>query len=140
MENKLSTSSKFFKYVFSKFGKGLASLPSNGMQEIPENMLRRVDRENVFMNCELEHITKDKKVKLKDGTTIAPSKIVFTGNSQKLINKKLVNYNSVKTFYFSSSVIHDYSNYIHIFPQEEYINNIAFLTSIAEGYSKIMIA
>ena len=136
LENKLSTSSKFFKYVFSKFGKGLASLPSNGMQEIPENMLRRVNRENVFMNCELEHITKDKKVKLKDGITIAPSKIVFTGNSQKLINKKLVNYNSVKTFYFSSSVIHDYSNYIHIFPQEEYINNIAFLTSIAEGYSK----
>ena len=136
LETELSTSSKFFKYVFSKFGKGLASLPSNGMQEIPENMLRRVDQESVFLNCELEHITKDKKVKLKDGITIAPSKIVFTGNSQALINKNLVNYNSVKTFYFSSSVIHDYSNYIHIFPQEEYINNIAFLTSIAEGYSK----
>ena len=28
------------------------------------------------------------KLKLKDGTTMGPSKIVFTGNSQKLINKK----------------------------------------------------
>ena len=136
LENKLSTSSKFFKYVFSKFGKGLASLPSNGMQEIPENMLSRVDRENLFLNCELEHITKEKKVKLKDGKTILPSKIIFTGNSQKLINKKLVNYNSVKTLYFSSSIIPDYSRYVHIFPQEEYINNIAFLTSISQRYSE----
>ena len=136
LENKLSTSSKFFKYVFSKFGKGLASLPSNGMQEIAENMLRRVDREAVVLNCELEHVTKDKKVKLKDGTTIVPSKIVFTGNSQKLISEKLVNYNGVKTLYFNSSVIPDYSRYIHIFPQEEYINNIAFLTSISQKYSR----
>ena len=136
LENKLSTSSKFFKYIFSKFGKGLASLPSNGMQEIPKNMLRRVDREKVFLNFEVEHISKDKKVKLKDGTTIAPSKIVFTGKSQNLINNKLVNYNSVKTLYFNSNVIPDYSNYIHIFPQEKLINNIAFLTSISKRYSE----
>ncbi len=136
LEDKLSTSSKFFKYVFSKFGKGLASLPSNGMQEIPKNMLRIVDQSNVFLNCELDHITKDKKVKLKDGITIIPNKIVFTGNSQKLINKKQVNYNSVKTLYFNSKIIPDFSTYIHIFPQENYINNIAFLTSISKRYSE----
>ena len=136
LENKLSTSSKFFKYVFSKFGQGLASLPSNGMQEIPENMLKKVDQDNLFLNCEVEHITKEKKVKLKDGKTIVPSKIVFTGNSQKLINKKVVNYNSVKTLYFNTNVNLDYSSYIHIFPQEEYINNIAFLTSISHRYSE----
>ena len=32
LEKKLSTSSKFFKYVFSKLSKGLASIPNNGMQ------------------------------------------------------------------------------------------------------------
>ena len=136
LENKLSTSSKFFKYVFSKFGQGLASLPSNGMQEIPENMLKKVDQDNLFLNCEVEHITKEKKVKLKNGKTIVPSKIVFTGNSQKLINKKVVNYNSVKTLYFNTNVNLDHSSYIHIFPQEEYINNIAFLTSISHRYSE----
>ena len=136
LENKLKTSSKFFKYVFSKFGKGLASLPSNGMQDIPENMLRRVDKDNLFLNCEVEHITRDKKVKLKDGKTIEAKKIVLTGDSQKLINEKGIIFNSVKTLYFSTNAEPDYSNYIHIFPNEKYINNIAFLTSISHQYSK----
>ena len=136
LENKLKTSSKFFKYVFSKFGKGLASLPSNGMQDIPENMLRRVDKDNLFLNCEVEHITRDEKVNLKDGKTIEAKKIVLTGNSQKLINEKGIIYNSVKTLYFSTDADPDYSNYIHIFPNEKYINNIAFLTSISHQYSE----
>ena len=46
LEKKLQTSSKFFKYVFSKFGSGLASLPLKGMQEIPKNMLRNINQNN----------------------------------------------------------------------------------------------
>ena len=136
LEDELKTSSKFFKYVFSKFGKGLASLPSNGMQDIPEDMLRRVDKDNLFLNCAVEHITRDKKVKLKDGKTIEAKKIVLTGESQKLINEKGIIFNSVKTLYFSTNAEPDYSNYIHIFPNEKYINNIAFLTSISDQYSE----
>ena len=38
LEDKLDTSSKFFKYVFSNFNKGLAVIPKDGMQEIPDKI------------------------------------------------------------------------------------------------------
>ena len=43
-----------------------------------------------------------------------------------------MNYNKVKTLYFNFRELPKYSGYIHIFPQEIFINNIAFLTSITE--------
>ena len=136
LEKKLQTSSKFFKYVFSKFNQGLASIPSKGMQEIPENMLRSIDQKNLLLGSELMFLPKEKKIKLKNGLTIIPNQIILTGNSQKLITKEDLHYNQVKTLYFSSKECPNYSEYIHIFPEEIFINNIAFLTSISPKYSE----
>ena len=136
LEKKLQTSSKFFKYVFSKFGSGLASLPLKGMQEIPKNMLRNINQNNIKLNCELELITNEKRIKLKNGPMIHPNQVILTGNSQQLIYNKSLHYNSVKTLYFSSNDLPRYSDYIHIFPEENIINNVAFLTSISPHYSK----
>ena len=136
LEKKLSTSSKFFKYVFSKLSKGLASIPKNGMQEIPENMLRNIDKENILFRSEVEKVISDQKIQLKDGQVFEPKKIIFTGTSQYLMNKKNLNHNSVKTIYFNTDSKPHRGKYIHIFPQEEYINNIAFLTSISTQYTK----
>jgi len=136
LEKKLKTSSKFFKYVFSKFGSGLASLPSKGMQEIPKNMLRNINQNNLLLNCELELLTNEKKIKIKNGPFLHPNQVILTGNSQQLIYDKILHYNSVKTLYFSSDNLPRYSDYIHIFPEENIINNVAFLTSICPQYSK----
>ena len=136
LEKKLHTSSKFFKYVFSKFGSGLASLPLKGMQEIPKNMLRNINQNNLLLNCELELLTNEKIVKLKNGPSIHPNQVILTGNSQQLLHHKRLYYNSVKTLYFSSDNFPKYSDYIHIFPEENVINNVAFLTSVSPHYSK----
>ena len=136
LEKKLKTSSKFFKYVFSKLSTGVASIPLNGMQEIPKNMLRKMDMGKILFGSEVKKIDTDKKIKLKDGQIFEPEKIIFTGTSHSLLNKKELSYNSVKTIYFSTNSKPDNSQYIHIFPQEKYINNIAFLSSISDQYSK----
>tara|TARA_B100001248_G_scaffold256520_1_gene237672 strand:+ start:226 stop:1449 length:1224 start_codon:yes stop_codon:yes gene_type:complete len=136
LEKKLQTSSKFFKYVFSKFGSGLASLPLKGMQEIPKNMLRNINQNNLLLNCQLELITNEKKIKLKNGPIIHPNRVILTGNSQQLIYNDSLHYNRVKTLYFSYDNHPKYSDYIHIFPEEKVINNVAFLTSISSHYSK----
>lgn len=136
LEKDLYTSSKFFKYVFSKFSRGLASIPSKGMQQIPENMLRNIEQKNILLNSELESITSEKKIRLNNGQIITPNKIILTGKSQKLITNESVKYNKVKTLYFNSGELPKYSGYIHIFPQEIFINNIAFLTSISPLYSE----
>ena len=67
---------------------------------------------------------------------IHPNQVILTGNSQQLIYNKSLHYNSVKTLYFSSDNLPKYSDYIHIFPEENIINNVAFLTSISPHYSK----
>ena len=42
LENNLETSSKFFKNVFSKFNKGYALIPENGMKSIPDQYLKKI--------------------------------------------------------------------------------------------------
>ena len=106
------------------------------MQEIPKNMLRSIDQKNLLLGSELMFLPKEKKIKLKNGLTIIPNQIILTGNSQKLITKEDLHYNQVKTLYFSSKECPNYSEYIHIFPEEIFINNIAFLTSISPKYSE----
>ena len=94
------------------------------------NSILTVDKDAKIFFCS------DQKIQLKDGQVFEPKKIIFTGTSQYLMNKKNLNHNSVKTIYFNTDSKPYRGKYIHIFPQEEYINNIAFLTSISTQYTK----
>ena len=136
LEKKLRTSSKFFKYVFSKFSSGLACIPAKGMQDIPNNLLKKINNDTIKYESEVKEIITESEVKLTDGQIYRPKKIILTGDSQFLISKKDIKYNSVKTLYFCSDNKPINSEYIHIFPKEPYINNIAFLTSVSRQYSK----
>ena len=136
LENELITSSKFFKYVFSKFSNGLASIPAKGMQEIPNNMLKKINNDSLLYDREVKEILSQTKVKLSDGQILEAKQIIFTGESQALVKRKNIKYNSVKTLYFSIDALPPSSNYIHLFPNDRLINNIAFLTSISKEYSK----
>ena len=66
---------------------------------------------------------------------IKADNIVLTGNSNKLIGCKPINYNAVTNLYFSSENFPENGNYIHLFPKDDIINNIAFLSAISSNYS-----
>ena len=135
LEKELSTSSKFFKYVFSNFNDGIACLPENGMQSIPNNLLRKIDKSNILFNRKVLNISGN-KIFLENGDFIGAKAFVLTGESSALVSNMNVRYNNVKTFYFSSTIKHKGGNYIHLFPNDNLINNIAILTSISKSYSK----
>ncbi|MDC0631073.1 FAD-dependent oxidoreductase, partial [Candidatus Marinimicrobia bacterium] len=61
--------------------------------------------------------------------------MVLTGGSNSLVNNHIVEFNSVRTFYFSSRVKVKHSKYINLFPYDSLINNIAILSSVSENYS-----
>ena len=61
--------------------------------------------------------------------------MVLTGLSNSLVNNHKIEFNSVKTFYFSSLVKVKHAKYINLFPYDAVINNIAILSSISEKYS-----
>ena len=135
LENKLETSSKFFKYVFSNFNSGLAVLPKNGMQEIPNQIFSNIDPSQILLNTQVDKILPGNKLELSNGSTIVFNNLILTNESCALAGQPSINYNSVSTAYISSNRSFKDSRYIHLFPQDDLINNIAFVSSVSPNYA-----
>ena len=135
LESKLETSSKFFKYVFSNFNSGNAAIPRMGMQEIPNQIYNKLAKDKVILNNQISFIGDDNIIISESGKKFKADKVVLTGKSQELNNSKKLKYNSVRCFYFSSMFEPEYSNYIHLFPFEEHINNIAVISAVSDAYT-----
>lgn len=136
LENKLKTSSKFFKYVFSKLNKGLATLPKEGMQALPDLIYSKLDPQSILLKQKVKKISSDQTIILDSGELISGKKIILTGNSVNLLSSQTIQYNSIKTIYFSSKIEPENGRYIHLFPNDDIINNIAILTMISNHYSQ----
>ena len=134
-EKTLDTSSKFFKYVFSNFNNGLASLPEKGMQAIPEQLMSKIDIERVMMEKTAINIDDGNKVIFDDGDIIKGENIILTGESTTLAEKIKYEYNEVNTIYFTTENEIENGDYIHLYPEDDLINNIAIPSSISSAYS-----
>ena len=135
LEDRLETSSKFFKYVFSNFNSGLAVLPKNGMQEIPNQIFSNIDPSHILLNTQADKILFGNKLELSNGSTILFNSLILTNESCKLAGQTSIKYNSVSTAYISSNRSFKDSSYIHLFPQDDLINNIAFVSSVSPNYA-----
>ena len=135
LEKKIETSSKFFKYVFSNFSKGLAALPLNGMQTIPDSISKNFRNDFVLFNSRVKAINDSNTIVLDNSKEIKADNIILTGDSHELLGNKPIQYNAVTNLYFSSPVFTEFGSYIHLFPKDNLINNIAFLSSISPNYS-----
>ena len=136
LEKDLKTSSKFFKYVFSNFSKGLACIPQNGMQTIPDLIAKNINSDRILFNQSLERIEDRKALILNNGLSLQASNIVLTGGSHEKIGLNPVKYNSVENLYFVSDIDIKNGKYIHLFPKDSIINNIAVLNKISKHYCK----
>ena len=136
LEKDLKTSSKFFKYVFSNFSKGLACIPQNGMQTIPDLIAKNINSDRILFNQSLERIEDGKALIFNNGLSLQASNIVLTGGSHEKIGLNPVKYNSVENLYFVSDIDIKNGEYIHLFPKDSIINNIAVLNKISKHYCK----
>ena len=136
LEKDLKTSSKFFKYVFSNFSKGLACIPQNGMQTIPDLIAKNINSDRILFNQSLEKIEDGKALIFNNGLSLQASNIVLTSGSHEKIGLNPVKYNSVENLYFVSDIDIKNGKYIHLFPKDSIINNIAVLNKISKHYCK----
>jgi phytoene dehydrogenase-like protein len=90
LEKDLNTSSKFFKYVFSNFSKGMACIPKNGMQKIPDSIFNNINKKNILFDHALIKVGDSKILSFSNNIDIKADNIVFTGGSEKLIKIKSV--------------------------------------------------
>ena len=133
LENELTTSSSFFKFVFSKFSNGNVVIPKKGMQEIPNQLYNNISDEKVILNTKVVSLDNNKAI-INDGTFIEFKKLVLAGDIND-VSPKMIKYNSVKCFYFVCDEKISNDKYIHLFPEDDLINNVVFINNISPSYA-----
>ena len=81
-------------------------------------------------------IDQEKNVHFEDGSSLGAENVVLTAGNTNIVAKSPIEYNSAKTIYFCSKVTPLKGSYIHLYPRDDIINNIAIPTRISSLYSK----
>ncbi|MEJ6828616.1 MAG: NAD(P)/FAD-dependent oxidoreductase [Akkermansiaceae bacterium] len=141
LENELSTSSKMFEFTFRMFSQGSATLPSAGMQAIPQQLADRLPPESIRLHSPVSAIT-GKSVTLASGEIINGSEIVLATDSHQAakilpsFEKSAPAWRSVTNLYFAAPK--------SPFPEaiialngsgKGRINNIAILSNLSPNYA-----
>ena len=105
------------------------------MQAIPNSIAENISSDRILLNNEVIGL-KNNIISLKNGQTMSADYFILTGGSRSIGSYRDPEYNFVKTLYFSSTDEPPHGKYIHLFPQDSLINNVAFPSAISKHYSK----
>ena len=105
------------------------------MQEIPNQIFSNIDSSHLLLNTVADKILPGNKLELSNGRTILFNHLILTNESCTLAGQPSIKYNSVSTVYISSNRSFRDSSYIHLFPQDDIINNVAFVSSVSPNYA-----
>ena len=105
LENQLSTSSNFFKYIFGKFYEGDAVVPAKGIEQIAKQIEKKLYIGTVKLNTKVVKI-EGNRVYLENGDRLYGEKIVLATDgfhADKLLGKNTQRkFNSTTCTYFSA--------------------------------------
>lgn len=76
LERKLETPAAMFRFVFRNFALGSACLPSNGMQELPNQLLGKLKQTEIRFHAPVEKVDQSGVVTLKNGDEISAKKVI----------------------------------------------------------------
>ena len=106
LENELSTSANFFKYIFGKFYEGDAVIPANGIEQIAKEIKKMLYIGTVKLNTKVVQIDGN-RVYLENGDRLYGEKIVLATDgfhADKLLGKVTDRkFNSTTCTYFSAN-------------------------------------
>ena len=86
LENKLSTSSKMFDFVFKMFAEGSAAVPQAGIQAIPRQIAETLGRENILFSHKVNVIDKN-RVNCVNGEVITGTHILLASEPTKFTSQ-----------------------------------------------------
>ncbi|MBO0360355.1 FAD-dependent oxidoreductase [Hymenobacter sp. BT186] len=75
LDRSLTTASNFFEFVFQQFVEGEAAVPALGIQQIPEQLAKRLPAGSVRLNSPVETV-EGTTVRLRGGETLAAAAVV----------------------------------------------------------------
>jgi protoporphyrinogen oxidase len=133
LETELETSSRMFEFVYKMFGDGLAVIPKNGMQAIP-NQLKSNLKSTKFLFNSLVKEVKDKSILLENGEILESHITIIATDPSSLISNlknQETNWKSCDTLYFETNNRAINKPLIGLLADKNtLINNIFYHTSI----------
>lgn len=130
----------YFLYLFGRFAKGLASLPSQGMAALPKQLAERLGEQVLHVNKPVDKV-QGKTLCFADGEKVGFERVVLaTGLSaaQQLLSLETTptKFHGVTTHYFKSSATELNKNYLYLNVQKSrVVNHVAHLTACAPSYA-----
>lgn len=141
LEEKLETSSRMFEFVYKMFGSGYATIPRNGIQEIPKQLAVQLTKSTFRFNAAVTQI-ENNTVHLENGEKLIADQIIIATDSSALVNenkKSKVKWKSCYNIYlesessgFDQAIIGLLSN------KNLLVNNFHFLSDVFGGNKEIV--
>lgn len=134
LEPNLETSSRMFEFVYKMFGDGLAVLPKNGIQEIPNQLKSKLKNTTFKFNSPVKEV-KDKQIILQDGEVLNTHITIIATEASSLISNlknQETAWKSCETLYFETDKRVIQKPLIGLIADEKsLINNVFYHTSLA---------
>ena len=133
LETELETSSRMFEFVYKMFGDGLAVIPKNGMQAIPNQLKNNLKNTSFKFDTPVKEV-KDKHLILEDGSTLESHITIIATDASALISNlknQETHWKSCDTLYFETEKKILTKPLIGLLSDENMlINNIFYHTSV----------
>jgi protoporphyrinogen oxidase len=134
LETKLETSSRMFEFVYKMFGDGLAVIPKNGMQAIPDQLKSNLKNTTFKFNSPVKEV-KDKHLLLEDGSNLESNITVIATEASALVSNlknQKTDWKSCDTLYFEAEKKVINRPLIGLIADKNaLVNNIFYHTSVA---------
>lgn len=131
LETELNTPSVMFEFIYKMFGEGLAAIPKDGIQAIPNQLKAQLKRTKFLFNSPVKTVN-EKCVILQNNTHIDTDITVIATESSILLNtEQKIQWKSCDTLYFIVEKNTLKQSIIGLLADEDaLINNLFFTTSI----------
>ena len=134
LEPNLETSSRMFEFVYKMFGEGLAVIPKNGIQAIPNQLKNKLRQTEIRLNTAVKQV-KNNLIILEDGEEIKSDFTILATEASALISNlknQETQWKSCDTLYFECEKRAINKPLIGLISDENaLINNIFYPTSVA---------
>ena len=138
LEKELTTSSRMFNFVFKMFGEGEALLPEEGIQAIPNQLAKGLQKDELFLNSRVAHINAT-EITLDNGLTYKTDYILIATDELNLPTftvKEPGNFRKVLNIYFKTKTKPFTDALIGLVAKPNcMVNNIAILDNVSPSYN-----
>lgn len=138
LEKDLNTSSRMFEYVFKMFSKGHAAVPEKGMGEIPHQLMRQLERTQIFYNSPVKEVRGD-MIHLENGDVLSADRVIIATQPDEVMPQlqgQFAKPKSVINLYFTTQKSFMFRAMIGIIPGDDsLINNLVFMDDVSKAYS-----